>query len=276
MTKKWIIMLLAVLAVAASVFLLVRDNPGKANSKGYKVPPTVFIHGYKGTYNSFGNMLNRFENNYKWGDKMLVYYISPNGHLQVDHMGYNNGEKPVFIQIVLENNRATFKNSAYWLSLALHHMKTHYQINNVNLVGHSMGGIVSVKYLEDYQNPKHFPAVNKFTAIGSPFNGIYDKKYFELHHDAASHDLMPGSVALDDLRKNKEAIPGNIKALSISSTGDRVAEVDSVNGLQEIFPASQLEQHVITDVHLGHSMLHESKKVDYLVHNFLYGNEEDE
>ncbi|MDY0395299.1 alpha/beta hydrolase [Virgibacillus halophilus] len=271
MTRKWIVMLLAVLALAASVFLLVKDNPGTANTKGYKVPPTVFIHGYKGTYNSFGNMLNRFENNYKWGDKMLVYYISPNGRLQVDNMGYN-GEKPAFVQIVLENNRATFKNSAYWLSLALHHMKTHYQIDKVYLVGHSMGGIVSVKYMEDYQNLKNFPQVNKFIAIGSPFNGIYDKKYFQLHHDAAAHDLNPGSKALMDLRRNKDDIPDNIEALSISSTGDHVAEADSVKGLQKIFPAPQLQQKVIADEHLGHSMLHESKRVDFLIHDFLYGD----
>ncbi|MDY0406961.1 alpha/beta fold hydrolase [Virgibacillus sp. 179-BFC.A HS] len=270
MKRKWIVMFFAVLFLAAVAFLLDKDNSGTANTNGYKVPPTVFVHGYKGTYNSFGNMLDRFENNYRWGDKMLVYYITPNGRLEVDHMGYAE-EQPSFVQIVLDNNRASFKNSAYWVSLALHHMKTHYQIDQVYMVGHSMGGIVSLKYIEDYRNPKNFPMVKKFIAIGSPFDGIYDKRYFEFHQDAATKDLKPSSKALTDLRKHKNTVPKDLEALSIASTGDHVARVNSVKSLGEIIPASNLEQKVITDENLGHSMLHEDKRVDFFVHDFLYG-----
>lgn len=229
--------------------------------------PAVFIHGYKGTENSFDNMLERFEYTYEWGKKGLVYYVSSEGKIN-DYLILNKQEEqPLFVQIIFENNRANFTETTEWLALALRHLKENYGADTVNLVGHSMGGIVSVKYSMEYASID-YPAVNKLITIGSPFDGIYDETYFERNQDPAAFDLIPGSPALHELREN--SFPSHIAVLSIGSTGDIVAEPESVHAIREIVPGEQLEEEMIEDRRLGHSALHESVTVDHLIHSFLW------
>lgn len=244
--------------------------PKKASSEHSDMLPTVFMHGYKGTENSFGHMLKRFEN-YGWGNTALIYRVSAEGNVNV----YNTqqaGEKPEFIQIVFENNRASFNDSTAWLASVLKDMKENYQINSINLVGHSMGGIVSLKYVLDYQDPSIYPTVDKLITIGSPFDGIYSQEYFQIHHDAAAIDLMPDSAALQVLRENKHGVPGYLSVLSIGSTGDVLATPQSVGALRSIIPMEQLEEIMIQNRYLGHSALHEDDEVDQYIHSFLWQN----
>lgn len=232
--------------------------------------PTVFVHGYKGTENSFGNMLERFEYTYHWGTKGLVYYVSSEGklndYLLIDEME----EQPIFVQVVFENNRASFADTTAWLALVLRHLKENYGVEAVNLVGHSMGGIVSTKYSMEYVSVDD-PVVNHLITIGSPFDGIYDETYFEVNQDPAALDLMPDSPALTELREN--SFPNHIQVLSIGSTGDQVAEVESVLAIGEIVPGEQLEEVIIEDFQLGHSALHENNTVDHFIHSFLWQDE---
>ncbi|OZU89210.1 hypothetical protein CIL03_08240 [Virgibacillus indicus] len=240
--------------------------PNKAKSEYYSGQPTVFVHGYKGTANSFGFMLDRFENEYNWGKKALVYHVSSQGKIREYNLNKGKTE-PAFVQVVFENNRASFEDSARWLSSVLNHMKENYFIDSVNLVGHSMGGIVSLKYLMEY-NTEEFPAVNKLIAIGSPFDGIYSEKYFTIHHDAGAEDLKPESAALQLLRKSE--FPANTDVLSVGSTGDTVAVPESVQSLRTIIPKGQLQEIMIEDTTLGHSALHENVRVDKIIHSFLW------
>jgi len=232
--------------------------------------PTVFIHGYKGTENSFGNMLNRFEYKYNWGKNGLVYYVSSEGNLY-DYQLSKREYEPVFVQVIFENNRASFVENAGWLALVLRHMKETYNVDTINLVGHSMGGIVSVKYSMEYTS-KEYPIVNNLITIGSPFDGIYNEKYFQFNQDPAASDLKPNSPALVKLLEN--AFPNHIEVLSIGSTGDIVAEPKSVRAIEEIVPSKQLEQVMIEDDELGHSALHENEQVDKLIYSFLWQEED--
>lgn len=244
-------------------------TPNKAKSEHYNGPPTVFVHGYKGTSNSFGFMLKRFENIYNWGSRGLVYHVSAEGKVQEYNFSKGKGE-PMFVQVVLEDNRASFKDSAEWLSNALSHMKEKYEVELINLVGHSMGGIVSLKYVQNY-NGEAYPNVHKLITIGSPVDGIYSKDYFKIHRDAGAKDLKPGSRALHLL--HDRTIPENIEVLSIGSTGDGIAVPESVQALRSIIPDEQLEEVMIENRKLGHSALHENRRVDKLIHAFLWQDE---
>ncbi len=230
--------------------------------------PTVFVHGYKGTFNSFGNMLNRFENRYDWGNKALVYRVSPQGSINVTNFSKGKTE-PAFVQVIFENNRASFLDTSRWLSSVLSHMKETYHINKVNLVGHSMGGLVALKSIQEYQEQKQYPRVAKLITIGSPFDGIYSKQYFQIHRDAAAVDLKPNSAALQTIREKKHTIPRGLNVLNIGSTGDLVAMPESVQSLRSIVRKGQLQEKMIEDNMLGHSELHENTQVDKLIHSFL-------
>ncbi|HLQ70647.1 MAG TPA: alpha/beta hydrolase [Bacillota bacterium] len=256
------------------VAFIITYIPKETKSEQSSINPTVFVHGYKGTYNSFGNMLNRFENKYNWGHKALVYQIAKDGTIQVKKGHRKNNDEPIFIQVIFEDNRASFADSAGYLSTVMKHLKENYQIDSINLVGHSMGGIVALKFIdEQLDDSDSYPSVQKYVAIGSPFDGIYKESYFEVHKDAGAIDLMPNSDALKSLYANEAAFPESIEVLSIASTGDVIAAPKSVSALKNIIPDTQLKNILIENENLGHSDLHESEKVDRLIHTFLYAEE---
>lgn len=257
------------LMITGGLLFFIRSSD-TVNSEQFSGTPTVFVHGYKGTYNSFGNMLKRFEEENNWGERVLVYRVTKNGKIRTSQTG-NLEADPAYIQVVFEDNRASFEDSANWLSHVLNHLKKNYSVNSVNLVGHSMGGIVALKYIEDYQDEVAYPQTAKLVTLGSPFNGIYSEEYFRLHRDAAAFDLMPESAALSMLRTNREGFTAHIDVLSIGSTGDLVAVPESVESIQDIVSSEQLEQVMIDDDSVGHSALHENSEVDHIVYEFLYG-----
>lgn len=240
--------------------------PNKTRSEVYSGIPTVFVHGYKGTVQSFGKMLHRFEKDYRWGKRGISYYVSSDGSLYDVPHGWSKDE-PNFIQVVLRNNRTSFEESTLHLSNVLQHLKKTYQIEKVNLVGHSMGGIVSLKYSMEYQSDA-YPSVDKLVTIGSPFAGIFDDNYFLKHQDKGANDLKVNSPALQML--HTAAFPEGIQVLSIGSTGDVIAVPESVASLAQIVPATQLEEVMLENEALGHSALHEDETVDHLIHRFLW------
>ncbi|WP_339317420.1 alpha/beta fold hydrolase [Oceanobacillus sp. FSL W7-1304] len=243
--------------------------PNKAKSEHYTGDPTVFIHGYKGTKNSFGYMLDRFEHEYGWGNKGFIYYVTKEGRIRDYNL--NKGRyAPTFIQIILEDNRASFADSAEWISAVLLQMKEKYKVDSVNIVGHSMGGILALKYTMEYAG-NGYPEVNKLVSIGSPFDGIYSEAYFQIHKDAAAEDLKPDSLAFQLLRES--SFPESVQALNIGSTGDAVALPESVQALRMTVPSDQLQEIIIEDHTLGHSALHESIEVDKMIYSFLWQDE---
>lgn len=242
-------------------------TPKRAKNTQESVPPTIFLHGYKGTYYSFGNLLNRFQNKYHWGDKGLVYRVDIDGSIQVEEQ-LKSKSQPLFVQVIFKNNRASFQDGSAWIAAVMQHLKQNYHIQEVNLVGHSMGGILFTKYITEYEGAI-YPNVNKLITIGSPFDGIYNESYFlnTMKTDKAAHDLRPGSEGLKTLR-NKQ-FPRTVQVLSIYSTGDPVARPKSVEAFRNIVPKNQLQERRIKNPVLGHSLLHESSKVDHFIHDFL-------
>lgn len=267
--KKYLICITTLLIIIVSI-TVITYQPEQAESQQTHSPPTVFVHGYKGTYNSFGGMLDRFEQN-GWGNKALIYRVSANGDIRVYNMNKGKAE-PVFIQVIFDNNHASFKDGAGWLAKVLRHVKQHYQIDQVNIVGHSMGALISVKYIEEYQDDSKYPITKKLITIGGPFDGVYSNAYFKINRDAAATDLKPNSAALRLLR-SKQTIPENLQVLSIGSTGDLIAKPKSVRALRMIIPKDQLQTVMIENKALGHSELHENMRVDHLIHSFLWNDQ---
>ncbi|OZI13257.1 hypothetical protein CEW92_02650 [Bacillaceae bacterium SAS-127] len=242
-------------------------------TKAATAPPsnvTVFVHGYKGTAVSFRSMLHRFENQQQWGRQALVCKVTKDGRILTSKVQHYTEKDRLFVQVIFENNRASFEDTVYWLSEVMHTLKSHYGIDRINLVGHSMGGIVSTKFLEDYKHRSKYPYVEKLVVIGSPFKGVKSGDYLKTNTGGAAYDLMPNSPAVQQLDNNKEAFPKHVKVLTIAGVGDQLVAVDSALAIKSIVPKENYTEAIIVDRNINHSGLHESDEVDALIGQFLW------
>ncbi|MBO1005330.1 alpha/beta fold hydrolase [Pseudogracilibacillus auburnensis] len=246
----------------------------KSAAEQPNITPTVFIHGYKGSDRSFSTMLSRMEKN-KWGHRSIICHIDRNGNIKFNGKLKRNVSQP-FIQVIFEDNRARLSDQTIWLQTLMKQLKENYHIENINLVGHSMGGLAATNYLETVGDNELYPRVNKLVTIGSPFLGIDKEEYFLQNHGEALIDLKPRSVGLDQLVKNKAFIPKNVKVLSIAGvisdpeTGDGLVSLQSALGNRYIFHESHFEQVILTDPAATHSGLHEHPGVDEYIARFLW------
>ncbi|MED1420840.1 alpha/beta fold hydrolase [Bacillus smithii] len=261
---------LLLLLAYISFQLLNRSEPVNSQNQTYIDPPTIFVHGYKGTYNSFNGMLNRFEYNYHWGHRVLICKVAKNGHVFVNGHIPNDSHR-MFIQVVFENNRASFQDTSHWLSEVMLLLKERYGIENVNIVGHSMGGIISTKFLLDHGNQLRYPKVEKLVTIGSPFLGIDQSSYFKVNSGPAALDLKPGSKALQDLWRKSNHFPPDVKVLAIAGKGDQVVNISSALSIRRMVPRHNYQDKIVQNVQVTHSGLHESTEVDHFIGTFLWG-----
>ncbi|MGM0845234.1 MAG: alpha/beta hydrolase [Bacillota bacterium] len=231
--------------------------------------PTVFVHGYKGTYNSFKTMLYRFEEN-NWAKRELVAYISAEGEITWKGSISSSSKLPPLVQIVFEDNRASISDTSSQLQSAMKELRDQFNVNQVNLVGHSMGGLVSTKYLITTSGNINYPETVKLAVIGSPFDGISSESYYRQNTGESLIDLKPESEALKNLVENKDLFPSELKVLAIAGSGDQVVEIESAFAIKKIVPEDNLEKRLIEDGGIDHSGLHETKKVDTLLNKFLW------
>src|SRR5699024_5288014 len=125
-----------VLIILLGSFITFTPN-SKVNFNRLAGIPTIFIHGYKGTYNSFANMLKRLEEDNGRGEKVLLYRVTKEGKMHVFQTGRKGGN-PANIPVVLEDNPCSFEDSAKWFTHVLAYIKANYNVAKVNLVGDSM------------------------------------------------------------------------------------------------------------------------------------------
>ncbi|TMU87323.1 alpha/beta hydrolase [Bacillus sp. BHET2] len=232
--------------------------------------PTVFVHGYKGTYNSFRTMLDRFENQHGWGQKTLEITVSEKGSVRYKGTLPKNPTSPPLVQVIFEDNHASLDKQAIWLENAMKLLHHQFDVQAVNIVSHSMGGLASTKYLENTSDGSFVPKTHKFITIATPFLGVTKESYDQINTGAAVIDLKPQSRALKEMYMNRNLISPDIKVLSVAGSGDDVVNVQSALASQSLFERNPYQSTIVYDPSISHSGLHETIKVDRLVGDFLW------
>ncbi|MFD2923266.1 alpha/beta fold hydrolase [Halobacillus naozhouensis] len=272
--RKYILIPILFFLLGSSIFFM-NSSPTRSEQTDSTIP-TLFIHGFKGGPGSFNTMLQRFEGN-NWGSKQMVIHVSSSGSVQI--RGNIPHTMNPFIQILFKNDRASLENQTFWLKKVLHTLKENYGIDQVNLVGHSMGGLAATNFLLSNQQGS-FPSVNKLIAIGSPFLGIDQESYFAANTGAATVDLKADSHALTNMIKNKENINSKVQALAIAGVinqeappakqWDGLVSKQSALGLSRIIAPVNYQERTFFSQTATHSGLHEYIKVDQAIAQFLW------
>lgn len=263
--RKFGLFLASAIFIYASFIAL--SNNDHAVSEHQYVETVVFVHGFKGNANSFNTMIARFEE-YGWGSRALTINVTKTGRLLVQK-DTSLPDKPAFIQVLFENNRASFDDTSHALASVMQALKKEYGIDHVNIVSHSMGGIVSVKFLQELYDPLRHPVTDKLVTIGSPFDGVAGGRWFTQNTGPAVYDLMPGSPALAQLVAGQTHFPTETDVLNIAGIGDQVTPVQSALRLKAIVPKKNYRLDIIYDKTINHSGLHETPIVDKKIGHFF-------
>ena len=237
--------------------------------------PTLFVHGYKGTVNSFKGMIDRLEGESK-GQQELTLTVDTNGNVQAQGELSKEATNPM-IQVLFEDNENNEWNQAEWIRACLVYLQTTDQINKVNIVGHSMGGVSGLRYLVTYGQETTLPQVEKFVALGAPFNDFVDDSGQNLA------DLLENGPAVVSSRyQDYQTMIGNLPTdTQFLLVAGQLSEVELSDGTVPLNSAlavyALLKQHgnpVMEKVEEGegasHSMLHENEEVDREVSRFLW------
>lgn len=271
-SKKLPFFLLASLILIISGMLLFSSEP-VTSKETEDTAPTLFIHGFNGTKNSFGRLIDRFEQN-QWADKSLVIGVSSDGQLSI--RGTISQKQKPMIHLVFEENKSSIARQTEWLDVVMETLHDQYHISQVNIVAHSMGGLTSVSYLLHNQDGP-FPEVQKLVAIGSPFWGINHQRYATAPRGSGAFDLHWMSPALQMLADKRELFDKQTTVMNIAGvineTGpgsDGLVRLESARGLKEIVPPDNYKELVFYKKNATHSGLHELPAVDQAIAAFLW------
>ena len=235
--------------------------------------PTLFIHGFAGGPSSFGPLMQRMEN-HGIAKKESTITVSSDGQLQVKGHLSGKADNPM-IQVLFADNQSHEWNQAQWLQNVMIYLKQQ-GINQVNLVGHSMGGVDIFRYLGTYSQASNVPIVKKFSAIGAPFNDFVDTQGTQSINEVLNEGPNQFSDRLNDFYSfigtfsfpDMQMIAGQVAPDDLS---DGTVPLTSALALVHILKANgaNISYNIVTE-DATHSHLHENETVDQLLKDFLW------
>lgn len=239
--------------------------------------PTLFLHGYGGTVNSFKGMIQRLEDS---AQKELTLTVDVNGQVQADGELTKKADNPI-VQVLFADNKNNEWNQTEWIKACLTYLQSTYGIDKVNIVGHSMGGVSGLRYLATYGQDQSLPQVQKFVALGAPFNE------FEENSTQSLNDMLKNGPAVTTSRyQDYQQLIGNVPTtIQFLLVGGQLSETDASDGTVPLSSAlavyallkqneNPVEEKVVEGENAAHSMLHENQEVDRLVQQFVWNPNE--
>ncbi|MFD1124014.1 alpha/beta hydrolase [Lentilactobacillus raoultii] len=236
---------------------------------------TLFLPGYFGSRFSFGPLLKRLVKNYQ-ADKSLVIIVKRTGRLKL--IGELAAKRSV-VQILFEDKTSKPRQQAVWLDQICQLLKNQYQIDHLNLVGHSMGCITIFWYLT-HQQQHAAVTIDRVVAIAGPFNDS------EIARNTAIVDSVPLTAAgplkkrpiYSALAANIATLPASIQVLNIAGRisdqqkDDGQVSVNSAFSLRYLLNRSLRRYHelIVRGRRASHRLLHENRLVDKSIAKFLW------
>lgn len=236
--------------------------------------PTLFIHGYSGGPRTFGTLIERMEKS-DLAKKEMTIMVKSDGSIQADGQLSGQSNNPM-IQVLFEDNESHEWNQAEWIRSVLAYLQNTYTIKNVHLVGHSMGGVSILRYLGTYGADNSLPQIEKFSAIGAPFNEFIDSSQTQSIDELLADGPTEFSARYNDYATLLPTAPKcEIQLLagqlSAEEANDGMVPVSSALSVYHLLQENNypVASHIIK-TNAQHSQLHENKEVDALLQAFLW------
>lgn len=169
---KWVWFILVGALVIGSGVLLHRKISQDKLAANYRFTstPTIFVHGYRGNFNSEKDLMTDIEAK-GIGHHQLTVIVNRSGEFTFKGKLQKDQPNPL-IAVVFKDNTAGEVAYAKWLLALMPVLKQKYDIQNFNAVGHSMGAVAWVLYAMGQTKAAQNPTMEKLVTIAGPFDGI--------------------------------------------------------------------------------------------------------
>ncbi|MGX6979894.1 alpha/beta hydrolase [Vagococcus elongatus] len=250
--------------------------------KRERLTPTLMLHGIHGDKRTMQGMIRR------WrlaglAYKALEIQITKDGEMIIDGLWIKNDEgcHPI-IQVFFENNDATPVLQVSWLLKIMTFLNKELGIDEINLLGHSMGGVAVLGYLTQATKYKDMtPKVEKFIALGSPFKGELVDSLLSQVYQLEKDGKRNFDRYYDFFMAERAGIPKDLRVLNVygdlnnGSESDGIVATKNAAILKDMLgdSVSFYAEHVIKGLGGQHTLLHENAEVDQLVAKFLWQEE---
>lgn len=259
--------------IHAGKVLYAENEVGHEND--YNDVPTLFIPGFFGSRFSFGSLLGRLVTNFR-ANKSMVIVVKRDGSLKV--IGELKQSRPL-VQILFSNKSVRVSEQTNAIIRIVNLLHTNYEIDRVNLVGHSMGSI-SVLWSAVNMGEQTDVVINKIVTIAGPFNDIevatnaHGIEQTELTKDGPVSQSKVYQVLSQTVKK----LPANTEILNIGGVSDSRNNSDgsvSINSVRSLrFIVNQItrryQELIVTGKNASHRLLHENRQVDKSIAIFLW------
>jgi len=239
---------------------------------------TLFIPGYAGNRFSFGGMLQRFVTG-SIANKSLVVMIDRHNRPHVT--GHLDPYRPM-VQLIFATPRVSVRQQAQGVLAVVKYLLAHEHVQTMNLVAHSMGGVVLFQYLTTAARLVNLPEVRKVVTIGAPFNDreVGQNTYPIENHPLTASGPTETTPVYNYFLRTLQRLPNTISYLNIAGNIGDDAQSDGAVALNSALSlrfllrpvVSQYQEFVVHGKNARHSRLHENYEVDRQIVQFLYPN----
>ncbi|WP_047998934.1 alpha/beta hydrolase [Lactiplantibacillus herbarum] len=240
---------------------------------------TLFIPGYAGNRFSFGGMLQRFVTS-GIANKSLVVMIDRHNHPHVT--GHLDPYRPM-VQLVFATPRVAVRKQAAGVLAVVQYLMAHEHVQTMNLVAHSMGGVVLFQYLTTAAKLVNLPEVRKVVTIGAPFNDseVGQNTYPIENHPLTASGPTKTTPVYNYFLRTLQRLPNTITYLNIAGNIGDDAQSDGAVALNSALSLrfllrpviDQYQEFVVHGKNARHSRLHENYEVDRQIVQFLYSDQ---
>lgn len=246
--------------------------------------PTIFVHGWGSSANAETKMTHAAK---RAGvtNTIVRANVDKNGRVTFNRTIPAHATNPI-VEVNLQDNKLSgyesnypqgYKHGANYVKNVILALEQQHHYSSINLVGHSMGNLEIINYINDNSNDSSLPKINHLVAIAGHYNGLVREKeaFSKVNSEGRPQHETDTYRPLLGLR---QTFPTNTRVLNIygnkqdGSHSDGDVPVNSAKSLKYLVSerAKSYRQVEIKGPNAQHSKLHNNSQVNRLLINFLW------
>ncbi|WP_367366420.1 alpha/beta hydrolase [Leuconostoc pseudomesenteroides] len=275
------VVIFVLLIILMGATLLPKDIK-RNNQVDYNNIPTFFFHGGGSNYHAEDQMVNAAQ---KDGvtSTVIIAFVSKTGKVRLSGNIPENAKNPIIKVNYADNRELNYNKHGYYATNVVKKVTSIYHFKKMNMVGHSVGNISIIYYMLQNEHKRNMPILQKSVNIAGHFAGlkfnhipksIQEPANLSLNKDGKPNKMNESFKQMARIRTDYPAKQLSILNIigDIGNKTDGTVSNNSSLSLKYIIGnrAKTYRVKKIIGKNARHSILHENKKVDQILIDFLW------